>query len=151
VFSKKDLVDTLGAARSLESEGPLTVAKSAEGVPLPWVPVIVKPGTYCLLKSQPEFGRINTDFDSKISLIPAKGIGHEKIWPKEQKLISISEFLDEESEKYTLFLPSSPTQSTLHVLLQDDMSTTEQVAWLAEHDCNDQAVQLLAAAPASSQ
>ena len=137
MFGENNLVNNLGAARALTS------LKSDAGEFQPWVPVISKPGTYCLPMDEPVFGRKDASKKTKITIISGSEIFKEKIWKEDEGSISVSELVEDGTDRYTLFLSSQTAESSIHLLDRTDMNTTEQIAWMAERGCKAQAVQLL--------
>lgn len=137
MFGKNNLVNNLGAARALES------VKTEQGDIQPWVPVISKPGTYCLPMDSPIFGRTNASKKAKVTVISGSEIFNEKIWKEDEKSISVSEMIEKGTDRYTLFLSTLASESSIHLLDRSNMNITEQIAWMAERGCKAQAIQLL--------
>lgn len=137
MFGETNLVNNLGAARALQS------VQTDKGKIQPWVPVISKPGTYCLTMSDPVFGRAVALSKAKVTVISGSEIFKEKIWNENEHLISIADMVEKTTDRYTLFLSSHTTESSIHLLDRTGMNTTEQIAWMAERGCKAQAVQLL--------
>lgn len=137
MFGNKELVSTLGAARALDS------VKTDDGKSQPWVPVISKPGTYCISMTDPVFGRRNADKKAKLTLFSGSEIFKELVWDENKTQISIKDAINPDIDRYTLFLSGQAKESTLHLLDRTDMNTTQQIAWMAERGCKAQAMQLL--------
>lgn len=137
MFSNNDLVNTLGAARSLDS------VKDADGLAQPWVPIIKQPGTYCLSMSEPVFGRENTSKKLKLTLISGSEIFNEKIWEEGENTVSLEDLTKDGVDRYTMFVSNQTAEFTIHLLDRDTMNETRQIAWMAERGCKAQAVQLL--------
>lgn len=137
MFSNNDLVNTLGAARSLDS------VKSADGHSQPWVPVIKQPGTYCLPMDKPVFGRANTANKVKLTLISGSEIFNEKIWEEGEETVSLDDLTKDGVDRYTMFVSNQTKEFAIHLLDRETMNTTRQIAWMAERGCKAQAVQLL--------
>ncbi|MCF6321037.1 MAG: hypothetical protein L3J32_04630 [Rhizobiaceae bacterium] len=137
MFGKRSLVNNLGAARTVENN-PVVIAKKQA-----WVPVIFKPGTYCLPLDAPVFSRASSKKRAKITVMADGGIFVEKTWNKDENSISISDVVKKSVESYTLFISFHSTESSLHLLDRSGMSSTRQLAWMVERGCDTQAVQLL--------
>lgn len=137
MFGENNLVNNLGAARALQS------VETEDGELQPWVPVISKPGTYCLSMNEPVFGRAVTLKKAKVTVISGSEIFKEKVWQENEKSISIADLIEKGTDRYTMFLSSHTSESSIHLLDKTNMNTTEQIAWMAERGCKAQAVQLL--------
>ena len=87
MFGEDKLVNNLGAARALQS------VSTKEGEDRAWVPVISKPGTYCLSKHDPVFGRAVAIKKAKITLLSGSELLKEKIWETDEKSISIGDMI----------------------------------------------------------
>ncbi len=137
MFGEKNLVNNLGAARAISS--PDSNANKTQ----PWVPVISKPGTYCLPFEAPVFGRAVATKKAKVTIISGGGVFKEKIWEKEEKSISLVDLISPEKESYTMFFSAHTAESTIHLLDRSQKNVAAQIAWMAERGCKTQAVQLL--------
>ena len=137
MFGEASLVNNIGAARAIKSEG----AKKAEVHP--WVPVIAKPGTYCLPADNPVIARKESNAKVKLTVISGSAVFNEKVWEEKELTVSISEMVKKDVDRYTLFLSSHTNESSIHLLDRKDMNVTEQIAWMAERGCKIQAIQLL--------
>jgi len=137
MFGKRGLVNNLGAARAVQAK-PIVVGKDQA-----WVPIISKPGTYCLPLDAPVFSRVNSEKRAKITVMAEGGIFTEKPWNKEENSISISDVIKQGVDNYTLFVSYQTKESSLHLLDRTDMTSTQQLAWMVERGCNPQAAQLL--------
>jgi hypothetical protein len=137
MFGENNLVNNLGAARALKS------VRTDAGNIQPWIPVISKPGTYCLPMDAPVFGRFDAGKNVKVTIISGSEIFKEKVWNEKETSISVSDLVARDTDRYTLFLSSQTKESTLHLLDRTDKNTTEQIAWMAERGCKAQAVKLL--------
>ncbi len=137
MFGEANLVNSIGAARAVESKS------SVDGKIQPWVPVISKPGTYCLPMDVPVFSRLDAAAKIKITVISGSDIFEEKVWEEKEKSISVSGIVKKGIDRYTLFLSSQTRESSIHLLDRTDMNAAEQIAWMAERGCKLQALQLL--------
>ena len=137
MFGGNKLVNNLGAARTIESE-----VKEGE-ISQPWLPIIATPGTYCLPFEAPVIARTQTDSKTKVTVLSKEKSSKDKAWEAKEETISIVDLINSKEDKYTLFLSNMETESTLHLLDRKTMNVTEQIAWMAEHGCSKQAVQLL--------
>lgn len=137
MFGENNLVNNLGAARALQSE------QTSKSEIQPWIPVILKPGTYCLPMGEPVFGRVDALKKVKVTMISGSEIFKEKIWDENESSISIADMVEKTTDRYTMFLSSQNKESTIHLLDRTNMTTTQQIAWMAERGCKTQAVQLL--------
>ncbi len=137
MFGEKSLVNNIGAARAINTE------ETDKNIVQPWEPVILVPGTYCLSMDKPVFSRASAREKAKITLISGSEIFKDKIWNEDEISISIEDMIDRETDRYTLFLSSQTTESSIHLLDRTDMNITEQIAWMAERGCKLQAMQLL--------
>jgi hypothetical protein len=137
MFGDADLVNNIGAARAIGARN------VDDGKIQPWVPVISKPGTYCLPMDVPIFTRLDAAAKIKVTVISGSEIFNEKVWEEKENSISVSELVKEGIDRYTLFLSSQIKESSIHLLDRTNMNTTEQIAWMAERGCKLQAVQLL--------
>lgn len=144
MFGEKKLVNNLGAARGLGKDG------ADAGTGLPWVPVLSKPGTYCLPMDLPVFARAHTSKKAKITVIATGGVFNEKDWNKNEKTISLSDLIVKGTDSYTLLFSSQVTKSSFHLLDRTGLNTAEQIAWMAERGCAKQAIQLLQEASAGA-
>ena len=137
MFGEENLVNNLGAARAIEA-----VKDGTEKIQ-PWSPVVSIAGTYCLPFDAPVFARANARKDAKVTLISGDEVFKEKAWKKNEKTISVADMIVPEKDKYTLFVSSLTTESSLHLLDRSKMNITQQIAWMAEKGCKTQAIQLL--------
>lgn len=137
MFGEANLVNNIGAARAIAAK------KSENEIIQPWVPVISKPGTFCLPMDKPVFNRVASVAKIKITVISGSEIFNEKVWNEKENSVSVSEMVKEGIDRYTLFLSSHTKESSFHLLDRSNMNTTEQIAWMAERGCKTQAVQLL--------
>lgn len=137
MFGENRLVNNLGAARSVLSQN-----VQPENVQ-PWVPVISKPGTYCLPSETPVFGREEADVDIMITVASSDGASMEKTWTANEKSISVSDLVRKDTDQYTLTLSSQSEESSFHLLDRTNMNAAQQIAWMAERGCRIQAMQLL--------
>lgn len=137
MFGENRLVNNLGAARSV---------LSAQIVPenvKPWMPVVSKPGTYCLPLETPVFVREEADAEIVITVSSSDGASMEKVWTANEKSISVSDLVQKDTDHYTLILSSQAAESSIHLLDRTDMNGAQQIAWMAERGCQIQAMQLL--------
>jgi hypothetical protein len=137
MFGEDNLVNNIGAARTIGSRS--HDLKNNQ----PWLPIISKPGTYCLPMDAPVIGRLDATTKIKITLISGSKIFQEKTWDAEQKTVSVTELVDKDIDNYTLFISSQSSESSIHLLNRTDMNITQQIAWMAERKCRTQAVELL--------
>lgn len=137
MFGENRLVNNLGAARSVLSE---TI--KPENVQ-PWMPIVSKPGTYCLSAETPVFGREEANAEIVVTISSGDGASMEKVWTANEKSISVSDLVNKDTDRYTLILSSQESESSIHLLDRTDMNATQQIAWMAERGCQIQAVQLL--------
>jgi hypothetical protein len=137
MFGKANLVNNIGAARAISAK------KSDNSLIEPWVPIISKPGTFCLPMDEPVINRVETVSKIKVTVISGSEVFNEKVWKEDEKSVSISDMVKEGIDRYTLFLSSHTKESSFHLLDRSNMNTTEQIAWMAERGCKTQALQLL--------
>ncbi len=137
MFGEDNLVNNIGAARAIGSR-PDDLDNNQ-----PWLPIISKPGTYCLPKDAPVIGRHDAAKKIKITILSGSKIFKEKTWDAEQKTVSITDLVDRDIDTYTLFISSQTSESSIHLLDRTDMNITQQIAWMAERECRKQAVELL--------
>lgn len=137
MFGENKLVNNLGAARSVFSSQ--TESENTK----PWMPIVSEPGTYCLPSEMPILGRSNVNSDVRITIVSGNGTQMEKVWAASEQSISVSDLVQKDEDQYTLLISSLSAESSLHLLDRTDMSATQQIAWMAEHGCNEQALQLL--------
>ncbi|MFK5981003.1 MAG: hypothetical protein QM488_19205 [Rhizobiaceae bacterium] len=137
MFGENRLVNNLGAARSV-----LSIENKPENVQ-PWMPIVSKPGTYCLPSEMPVFGRVKADAEIVVTVSSSNGASMEKVWTVNEKSISVSDLVQKDIDSYTLILSSQETESSIHLLDRTDMNAAQQIAWMAERGCNIQAMQML--------
>lgn len=137
MFGENRLVNNLGAARSVLSK------KTEPQNIQPWMPIISRPGTYCLPSDMPVFGREEADSEIMITVSSGAGASMEKVWTANEKSISVSDLVQKNTDHYTLILSSQDAESSIHLLDRTDMNAAQQIAWMAERGCQTQAMQLL--------
>ncbi|MBL4725461.1 MAG: hypothetical protein JKY83_02065 [Rhizobiaceae bacterium] len=137
MFGENRLVNNIGAARSV-----ITTKIKPENVQ-PWMPIVSRPGTYCLPSDTPVFAREEANAEIMVTVSSSNGTSMEKAWAANEKAISVSDLVQKDTDHYTLILSSQESESSIHLLDRTDMNATQQIAWMAERGCRIQAMQLL--------
>jgi len=145
LFNEERFVSILGATRSLNNHSDIDLFLLEQPATNPWSPVLSKYNSYCLKLDDPKlFRALDKDGDLSIVIDSDTAGKNEITWTADSVSLDLKEFIDPSQSYITAFVSGRFEPITIHFLESLNTTIIEQAIWLAEHNCQIQALQLLA-------
>ena len=143
LFEEEKVVPIVGATRSLNTQAELSDMFSNPHTINPWIPVLSQYDNYCLNRDQPVLLRSSDDTDITVTMTTATSENIEISWPAGSHSLHLKDYIDPGHTTMSLFLGDQLAPITIHILDIDNTTFIEQAAWMAEQNCQYQALQHL--------
>ncbi len=143
LFRDKKFVGVLGGTRTVGDETDIGSLFLNREKPKPWSPLLSDSGDYCLDQNKPVLRRSSSAKDIQLVLNADNQRRVSTIWKAGSGELDLSRYFAPSQTDLHIALPDQRT-IVIHVAEPQGTTVTEQIAWMAEKDCNVQALGLLA-------
>jgi len=149
--SPKKVVAILGALLSSEerSTRALGVVRSAgpagsDKLPNEWAVNVAQSGTKCIGGDTVKLWRADASQDAQLQIRRAQSARTAKAeWPAGQEYLSISRKVFQNGQNYIISVNGRSSEMKFNVMPAGLNSPSEQAAWMAGHNCRDQALAMV--------
>lgn len=151
VKSPQKVVEILGALLSNEqrSTKALGVVRSAgptgsAKLPNEWAVNVQQSGTKCVGGQVVKLWRSDASQAANIQIRQAQSARTAKaVWPAGQEFLSVNRKVFRDGKNYVISLNGQPVEIKVNVMPAGMESASEQAAWMASHNCRDQALAMV--------
>lgn len=149
--SSKKVVAILGALlsneeRSTRALGVVRSADSAGAAKLPseWAVNAEQSGVKCVNGDLVKLWRADASQPAKLQIRRAQSARTAKaVWPAGQEFLSVSSKVFRDGQNYIVNVNGRTSEMKINVMPAGLNSPTEQAAWMARHNCRDQALAMV--------
>ena len=149
--SPQKVVEILGALlsneeRSTKALGVVRSANPTAPVKLPneWAVSVEKSGVKCVAGDVVKLWRGDASQAASLQIRQSRSARSAKtVWPAGQEYLAVSRKIFKDDTNYVISLNGKPVEIKVNVMPADLSSATEQAAWMARHNCRDQALAMV--------